>query len=79
MRLSAVMPGFFPGIHVLTVSRVQRRGWQGQARPSRRDMLDYIALCCVVTAVDQEVGAGHEARRVARKKDRSLCDFAWLA
>jgi hypothetical protein len=28
-----VMPGLVPGIHVLTGSRPERRGWPGQARP----------------------------------------------
>ena len=32
-NLSAVMPGFMPGIHVLATLQHQRRGWPGQARP----------------------------------------------
>jgi len=30
-----VMPGLVPGIHALTVTRRERRGWPGQARPWR--------------------------------------------
>jgi hypothetical protein len=33
----------------------------------------------VVAAVDQQVGAGHEARRVAGKKDGRLADLVRLA
>src|SRR5690242_6269051 len=68
------MPGFMPGIHVLA----EPKTWMAGTSPAMT-LIELIALGRVVAAVDQEVGAGHEARRVARKENRGLCNFLGLA
>ena len=50
-----------------------------RARWRARSSAAETALSRVVTAVDQKIGAGHEARRIACKEDRGLGNFLRLA
>ncbi len=76
-------PAIF-NMHLSDLFQAADAGHMAEAR-SARAMAGTIlgalrsGLRRVVAAVDQEVGAGHEARRVAGKKDRGLRDFLGLA